>query len=166
MLSRLFNKFDIECDKLGLYKLYTIGDCYVVMSFMDKLKRRSSHEEAKSTINLGLKMIEIIDDVREKLNIDLNMRIGIHTVSLYLLFFKGNIIGGVVGKKIVRYDIYGVDVVIANKMESNGTSGCVNISESTKKCLDDHPNDFTIRPNKKIFVKNLGKEISSYFVNS
>lgn len=39
------------------------------------------------------------------------MRIGIHT---------GNIISGVIGTDIVRYDIYGENVTIANKMESNG----------------------------------------------
>lgn len=80
MLSDLFNRFDIECEKLGLYKLYTIGDCYVVMSFTDRLKRRRPHEEAKSMIELSIKMIEIINDVREKMGINLNMRIGIHTV--------------------------------------------------------------------------------------
>ena len=29
-------------------------------------------------------------------------------------------IGGVIGTDIVRYDIYGRDVVIANKLESSG----------------------------------------------
>lgn len=42
------------------------------------------------------------------------MRIGIHT---------GSIIGGIIGTNIVRYDIYGRDVLIANKMESNGKAG-------------------------------------------
>lgn len=42
------------------------------------------------------------------------MRIGIHT---------GSVIGGVMGTDIVRYDIYGPDVLIANKMESNGKKG-------------------------------------------
>ena len=42
------------------------------------------------------------------------MRIGIHT---------GNIIGGVIGTEVVRYDIYGKDVLIANKMESSGQKG-------------------------------------------
>jgi class 3 adenylate cyclase len=44
------------------------------------------------------------------------MRIGVHT---------GNIFGGVLGTDIVRYDIYGSDVMIANKMESNGKKGQV-----------------------------------------
>lgn len=39
------------------------------------------------------------------------MRIGVHT---------GSILGGIIGTKIVRYDIYGKDVLIANKMESTG----------------------------------------------
>ncbi len=41
-------------------------------------------------------------------------------------------IGGIIGKEIVRYDIYGIDVPIANKMESNGIKGRVCISETTK----------------------------------
>jgi class 3 adenylate cyclase len=36
------------------------------------------------------------------------MRIGMHT---------GTIIAGVIGRTIVRYDIYGRDVLIAKKME-------------------------------------------------
>lgn len=32
----------------------------------------------------------------------------------------GKVIGGVVGTDVVRYDIYGEDVTVANKMESNG----------------------------------------------
>ena len=34
-------------------------------------------------------------------------------------------IGGIIGTDIVRYDIYGQDVSIANKMESSGTEGRV-----------------------------------------
>lgn len=36
---------------------------------------------------------------------------------------KGRVIGGVLGTDIVRYDIYGADVMISNKMESNGEKG-------------------------------------------
>ena len=54
------------------------------------------------------------------------MRIGIHT---------GKIIGGIIGAKLVRYDIFGKDVQIANKMETNGVDGAVCISEQTYKLL-------------------------------
>jgi class 3 adenylate cyclase len=61
------------------------------------------------------------------------MRIGIHT---------GNIIGGVIGTDIVRYDIYGPDVLIANKMESNGEKGRIMISEETLKLINDNFGDY------------------------
>jgi class 3 adenylate cyclase len=75
-------------------------------------------------------MIDIIQDVRAHsdnpdLN-ELNMRIGIHT---------GKIVAGIIGTKIVRYDIFGSDVLIANKMESNGIAGEVVVSEDTKRIL-------------------------------
>ena len=49
------------------------------------------------------------------------MRIGIHTVQKKndLLFIQGNVIGGVIGTDIIRYDVYGKDILIANKMESS-----------------------------------------------
>ena len=54
------------------------------------------------------------------------MRIGIHT---------GKVIGGIIGSKVVRYDIFGEGVLIANKMESNGVSGGVCVSEATRDLL-------------------------------
>jgi len=48
---------------------------------------------------------------------------------------KGDIIGGVIGKSVVRYDIYGKDVLLANKMESNGERGRILLSEPLKLVL-------------------------------
>jgi len=75
-------------------------------------------------------MIGVIDEVREEgddgsLSM-LSMRIGIHT---------GKVTAGIIGSKVVRYDIFGSGVLIANKMESNGLPGKVCISEDTKKEL-------------------------------
>ena len=62
-------------------------------------------------------MINIIRNVRESAkdpNLKtLDMRIGIHT---------GKIVGGIIGSQVVRYDIFGNDVLIANKMESIGVN--------------------------------------------
>ncbi len=83
-------------------------------------------------------MIDIISDVRNRTDNpdlkDLNMRIGIHT---------GKIVAGIIGTKIVRYDIFGGDVLIANKMESNGLPGKVVISEETKRVLSTELGFFT-----------------------
>ena len=69
---------------------------------------------------MGLAMIETIQKIGEKICFkELKMRIGIHT---------GTIIGGIIGTEIVRYDIYGPDVMIANKFEENGKEDNIHIS--------------------------------------
>lgn len=85
MLSALFTSFDKECNMLELYKVYTIGDCYVVMSFLDDNERQPPEYECADVVELGFSMIEIIAKVRKEVNFDgLHMRIGIHTVGLDL----------------------------------------------------------------------------------
>ncbi len=39
MLKLLFTEFDKMCVKHDVYKVYTIGDCYVVMGFTNANKR-------------------------------------------------------------------------------------------------------------------------------
>ena len=67
MLRELFTEFDKTCSKLGVYKVYTIGDCYVVMGFFNALTR-NPHKEAVNVIKMGISMIKIIRNVRAKIN--------------------------------------------------------------------------------------------------
>lgn len=80
MLRELFTEFDKNCYRYGLYKVYTIGDCYVVLGFVNAMNRNPI-KEAASVINMGLSMIKIIRSVRARINFnELDMRIGVHTV--------------------------------------------------------------------------------------
>lgn len=80
MLRNLFTEFDKKCLTQNVYKLYTIGDCYVVMGIVD-ITQRNPAVEAKNVVELGFQMIEIIRNVRRVIGFDgLDMRIGIHTV--------------------------------------------------------------------------------------
>lgn len=36
LLSKLFTDFDKKCELLEIYKVYTIGDCYVALGFLNK----------------------------------------------------------------------------------------------------------------------------------
>lgn len=124
MLSMLFTKFDESSVRNKVYKVHTIGDCYVAMGYRGGM--RNPVEECENMIKFAYSMIEIIEEVRKE-HKELNMRIGLHT---------GEVIGGIMGTSIVRYDIYGPDVLIANQMESNGIPGKIVISETTKQFLE------------------------------
>lgn len=158
MLSRLFTNFDKECDRLKLFKIYTIGDCYVVMGFVDSKNRRTPREEAHNVAQLAISMINIILSVRRKIKFDkLDMRIGIHTGSAY---------GGVIGTDLVRFDLYGEDVVLANKMESGGAPGKICVSEDTKALLEAvETANYTFTENQEISLKYSDKKKKSYFMN-
>ena len=83
MIRKLFTEFDKNCLKYRVYKVYTIGDCYVVMGFINALQRRPL-QEAKNVVRMGLSMIKVIRQVREAIDFhELDMRIGIHTVGLW-----------------------------------------------------------------------------------
>lgn len=56
----------------------------------------------------------------------LNMRIGLHF---------GSAVGGVIGSGRLRYDLWGMDILTANMMESNGAPGKINVSERFRDIL-------------------------------
>jgi len=108
-------------------------------------------------------MIDIIREVRETSDEnqglkDLDMRIGIHT---------GKVVAGIIGSKVVRYDIFGEGVLIANKMESNGVGGKVCVSEDTRKILmqqQDIMNEYQMDEHKTINLHSINKQIKSYTI--
>ena len=172
MLTEMFTEFDKMCVKLGVYKVYTIGDAYIVMGFTNA-NDRNPEQEAHNVVKMGMAMIDIIRTVREKLGYkELEMRIGIHTVPLSFfflniinLYFQGTVIGGIIGTDIVRYDLYGKDYLIGNKMESNGKEGMIQVSETTKKILEKaFPNLYRFEKHKDIEVPTLGEKITGYLV--
>jgi class 3 adenylate cyclase len=128
MLSELFTRFDKMCVEYNVYKVHTIGDCYVAMGFKDK-NQRNPAKEALNVIRFACSLISAIEEVNEMCGCQLKMRIGIHT---------GEVIGGITGTNVVRYDIYGKDVLIANKMESYGEPGKIAVSQLTKELIEDY----------------------------
>lgn len=55
-----------------VFKLYTVGDCYVVLGFTNANKRGpgSYQKEAINLTLMGLEMLEVIANVRKEINFD------------------------------------------------------------------------------------------------
>lgn len=156
MLSKLFTSFDYKCVEHKVYKVHTIGDCYVAMGYRESGSRVYT-QECYNMAMFALDLVKTIQEVNEEESINLNMRIGMHT---------GNIIGGITGTNIVRYDIYGIDVLIANKMESNGKSGHVKISETTMKLLkDNYPQTFVFTLDEQGLLEIDNRKIKTFYLS-
>ena len=159
MLSKLFTTFDHLCVKNHVYKVHTIGDCYVILGFADTGDRVSRHygDECIHMINMAFDMLKAIKKVNKEKKMSLNMRIGLHT---------GTLIAGITGTNIVRYDIYGADNDIANKMESGGAAGKINVSEDTMALIEaNNPGRFEFSLNKVITHEPTNRSIRAFFVD-
>jgi class 3 adenylate cyclase/tetratricopeptide (TPR) repeat protein len=152
-LNTHFVAFDDIIEKYKLEKIKTIGDSYMCAGGI--LQGESSH--VHDMIRAGIEIQEYIF-LRNKGRIEQGLepwhiRIGIHV---------GPVVAGVVGKKKYAYDIWGSTVNIASRMESNGESGRVNISDAVYKIIH---NDYACTHRGKIHAKNIG-EIDMYFVDT
>jgi class 3 adenylate cyclase len=120
-------------------------------------KTRNPSQECLNVIKMAHRMIDVIKEENIKHSSNLNMRIGVHT---------GDVIAGVIGTSIVRYDIWGPDVLIANKMESNGKPGYIKISSDTKEMLESRiQSGFVYEESDKLEVSVIGVTKKTYFLN-
>lgn len=91
VLKKLFKYFDKLCENYKFFKLYTIGDSYVVMSTDDTSKKRDPVQEVVNIVKMGQAMAEEIKNIKNKMETiqllgkDFDLRIGIHTV-IYIIF--------------------------------------------------------------------------------
>ena len=84
------------------------------------------------------------------------MRIGIHT---------GSSVAGIIGTDLVRFDVYGKDSVIANKMESGGEPGKINVSLSTRQMLEKLDFcQFGFEDHTTIDIPDLKESVQCFFV--
>ncbi len=126
MLNNLYTLFDDILYKFDVYKVATIGDAYIVASGVP-IKNGDNH--AKEICSMALVLLETIAGftLPHHRNKHLYMRIGIHS---------GPCVAGVAGIKMPRYLLFGDTVDIAARIESNGESMKIHISEKTVALIE------------------------------
>jgi class 3 adenylate cyclase len=123
-LDAIFTRFDDLADQLGLEKIKTIGDAYMVCGGVPLA--RSDHAEA--VCEMAIRMRDCVDEIAAELGSDLRVRIGVHT---------GPVIAGVIGKKKFIYDVWGDTVNTASRMESHGVPRSIHVSDATFEATKD-----------------------------
>ena len=118
ILNKIFSTFDCIADSMGLEKIKTIGDAYMVVGGLPE--RRPDHAEA--ILTLAIRMQQEIKAFHRADGSPFHLRIGINT---------GPVVAGVIGIKKFSYDLWGDAVNIASRMESHGVIDRIHVSAST-----------------------------------
>jgi len=118
LLNRVFSAFDEVTERLGLEKVKTIGDAYLVMAGAPLA--RADH--AQATAELALLLHETAAQFRRPDGTPLRLRIGIHS---------GSLAAGVIGTSKFLYDVWGDTVNIASRLETHAEPGMTLVSEAT-----------------------------------
>ena len=140
-LNDLFSKFDDLCDELGVEKIKTIGDNYMAASGVPV----PSPKHAVQCVELGVKMLETVASLEEINGQKVQMRVGIHS---------GPVVAGVIGKRKFVFDLWGDTVNVAQRMESHGVPGALQVSSSTFSLIQDL---FSARSAEERDIKGKGR---------
>jgi adenylate cyclase len=149
VLNDIFTRFDSIADNRGLEKIKTIGDAYMAVAGLPD----PVADHAMRAAHMALDMIEAMDRFNEHSGHKLKVRIGIET---------GAVVAGVIGKRKFLYDLWGDTVNTASRMESQGVSGRIQITDSTRQRLSE---PFMLEKRGTINVKGKG-EMHTWFLNS
>lgn len=125
LLDDLFSRFDELASKHGVEKIKTIGDAYMAATGCPNPDGR----HAERMIDFAIDLEQVIKEFNQSFSVDFRIKVGMAS---------GQVMGGVIGKKRVSFDLWGDVVNLASRIESIACDGEIAVSESTALLINDY----------------------------
>jgi len=148
LLNNVFASFDAFVEELGLEKIRTVGDEYMVAAGVPTA--RPDHAHAIAELALRIRDHTAANQFDGH---DITLRIGINS---------GPLVAGVVGTHKFSYDLWGDVVNVASRMESEGVPGAIQVTAATYELIRDR---FVCEPRGVVSVKGKG-DMNTYLLIS
>lgn len=129
LLETLYSAFDRIAARLGVFKVETVGDCYVAVTGLPE-------PQEDHAIIMAIFANECLSSMRE-LTKSLESILGPSTSSLALRvgMHSGPVIAGVLRGEKSRFQLFGDTMNTASRMESNGIINRIHVSQTTADLL-------------------------------
>ncbi|PNH12621.1 Soluble guanylate cyclase 88E [Tetrabaena socialis] len=133
-LNDLFTRLDGLLDNYGVYKVETIGDCYVAAGGLMRVDEKTGAVTVRSddvdplhayrTVQFAKALLHAARHVNlPTTGTPVRLRVGIHS---------GPAMSGVVGTRMPRFCLFGDTMNVASRMESTGEAGAIHVSQATR----------------------------------
>jgi len=146
-INSIFSTFEQLTEEHGLEKIKTIGDAYMAVGGLPT--PREDHTEAIAELALGImESAQAIDTPNDE---PLRIRIGIDT---------GPVVAGVIGQRKFSYDLWGDTVNTADRMQTYGVPGRIQVTEAVYLRLEDR---YDLEKRGVMLIKGKGR-MPTYFL--
>jgi class 3 adenylate cyclase len=160
LLQTIFHFFDNIARKWGVFKVETIGDCYVAVTGLPDPQQ----DHAIRMTKFARESLHKVTDLTHKLEStlgpdtgDLKMRFGLHS---------GPVTAGVLRGEKSRFQLFGDTVNTASRMEATGKKNFIQVSQSTADQLIQAGKESWITPREELVSAKGKGQIQTYWVTS
>jgi class 3 adenylate cyclase/heme/copper-type cytochrome/quinol oxidase subunit 4 len=143
-LNEIFSDFDRLAIRHGLEKIKTIGDAYMVAGGLPE----AQPDHCQVVAAFALDMVAAMEQHRSWTGEAMRIRVGINT---------GPVVAGVIGQQKFIYDLWGDAVNVASRMESNGLSNEIQVTQAVKDKL---AGLYEFEERGPIYVKGKGEMVT------
>ena len=139
LLDEVFTGIDDLVEERGLEKIKTIGDAYMVAAGVPR--QRDDHAQVLCDLALAIRDYFGSQEFQGR---RVSFRIGVNS---------GPVVAGIIGTKKFSYDLWGDSVNTASRMESSGTAGEIQITDTTRLLVE---REFVCEPKGSVEIKGKG----------
>ncbi|KAG2499423.1 hypothetical protein HYH03_002370 [Edaphochlamys debaryana] len=136
-LNELYQKLDALLDIFKVYKVETIGDCYVVAGGLVRYDEDGFCSVLPEGETDSLHAVRCMEFAKAMLRASRSVVLPTtgQPVQVRLGLHSGPAMSGVVGSKMPRFTVFGETVELAHRMEASGRPGRIHVSGATRALL-------------------------------
>ena len=131
LLETVYGRFDDIAKKKGVFKVETIGDCYVAATGLPT--PRTDH--AIVMASFARRCLENMLDLLESRELENELGMGTNDLGMRFGIHSGSVIGGVLRGAKSRYQLFGDTINTASRIESSSMKNKIHLSEQTAELL-------------------------------